>query len=463
MHYGWPSPALPILLSPDSPIPITQEEGSLVATIQEYGNIVGDILAVFIVDKIGRKNSILLSAPLFFVGWLLIAETQSLAILYIVRFSAGVTDGLIYTALPMYLGEISHPNIRGLLGSVLQVSFVFGLLVYDILGSLVSLKIATYVAATIPILQLVTFAFMPESPYYLIMKEKNKEAERSLMKLNNGKMDDTLNEIIESVKDDKEKETAGILEIVKTKANRKALMITFGLRFFQQFTGISAINFYIQSIFVDADLGISASMVSIIYFLLQFVMCFAVTAIIDRTGRKPLLIFSLIGTGIADAVLAAYFFWSQGDDHSDSWMKFIPVVAILCYVVIFNVGLASTPMVFISELFNTRVKAVAICAADIYFSLLIVLVSTYFQRTKDSFGIHVPFISFTLFCFLGAVFVYYLVPETKGMTLEQIQDYLNSKERRKTTTDNRGIHLENLENTFNNKSMPLENLEDTPV
>ncbi|CAH0545998.1 unnamed protein product [Brassicogethes aeneus] len=424
MHYGWPSPALPILLSPDSPIKITNEQGAMISTIQEYGNAVGAPLAAFIVDRIGRKLCILSSAPIFFIGWILMAQINSLAVIYACRFFAGVADGVTYTALPMYLGEITHPNVRGLSGTLFQVFYVFGLLMFNVLGSLVSLRMATYIAATIPLIQILTFSFMPESPYYLVMRGKVGEAEASLMTLNNGEdISHTLKDITSAI-NEKMNEKPSRWEIFTEPSNRKAIYITFGLRFFQQFTGITALNFYIQQIFVELDVPMEPSTISIIYFGLQFIVCSLVSIIIDWTGRKPLLLYSLSGTALANITLASYFFWSKDLDLSGSNIRYLPIGTVFFQIVIYNMGLASTPMLLLSEMFNARVKAVAICSADIFLSALIIAVSMFFQFTKDNFGIYVSFTTFSIFSILGGLFVLYFVPETKGMTLEQIQDYL---------------------------------------
>ncbi|CAH0546000.1 unnamed protein product [Brassicogethes aeneus] len=431
MHYGWPSPALPILLSPDSSIKISDEEGAMISTIQEYGNVVGAPLAAFIVDRIGRKLCILSSAPIFFIGWILMAKINSLSVVYACRFFAGVADGIIYTALPMYLGEITHPSVRGLSGTLFQVFFVFGSLMFNILGSLVSLRMATYIAASIPLIQILTFSFMPESPYYLVMRGKVDEAEASLKTLNNGEdISHTLKDITSAI-NEKKNEKPNRWEIFTEPSNRKAIYISFGLRLFQQFTGITALNFYIQEIFVELDVPMEPSTISIIYFGLQFIMCSLVSIVIDSTGRKPLLLYSFGGTALATITLASYFFWSKDLDLSGSNIRYIPISAMFFYIVIYNVGLASTPMLTLSEMFNARVKAVAICSADIFTSALIILVSMFFQFTKDNFGIYVSFTTFTIVSILGGLFVIYFVPETKGMTLEQIQDYLKGVKKEK--------------------------------
>ncbi|XP_019874434.2 facilitated trehalose transporter Tret1-like [Aethina tumida] len=424
MHYGWPSPSLPVLQSPDSPMPITSEQGSIIITILEYGNIVGCIVGAFIVDRIGRKNTILLTSPLFFVCWIMLAQFISIYFMMSARFLAGLSGGIICTVAPMYLGEISQPEIRGLLSSLIQVLHILGQLVFNIFGNLLGIDVAAYICAVVPVLQFVTFVCMPESPYYLIMKNRHSDAEKSLHKFNNGvEVENTLKEIVNSFKEEKASKIS-VFEIITDPANRKAVYITFGLRFFQQATGITAISFYVKTILIDVNTGLSPSTISIIYFMLQLMVCSLNSTLIDKTGRKPLLIFSFIGTGIANAVLSIYFYFSATVDFSETYYKFIPVIGILIYVLIFNIGLASTPVVLLGEFFNTRVKAIAMASADIFFSILIIIVSFFFQFTKDYVGLYIPFAVFSILAIFGFLFVYYCIPETKGMSLEKIQLYL---------------------------------------
>lgn len=424
MHYGWASPALPVLQAPDSPVPITSEQGSVIITMQEYGNIVGCFVGAFTVDRIGRKYSILLTSPLFLISWLMLAQFVSINFMMSARFLAGLAGGVVCTIAPMYTGEISRPSIRGLLSSLIQVMYIFGQLTFNVFGNLLSIDIAAYVCGVIPVLQIVTFLFMPESPYYLLMKNRDSDAEKSLRKLNNGvDIDGTLKEMVNSINEQRASKV-GLFELVTDSANRKAAYITFGMRFFQQATGITAMNYYVKTILIDVDTGLSPSTISIVYFMLQLIVCSLNSTLIDRTGRKPLMIFSLIGTGIANAVLCIYFYFNTYVDFSESYYKFIPVFGILMYIIIYNIGLASTPVVLLGEFFNTRVKAVALAAADIFFSILIIIVSFFFQYTKDYVGLYVPFGSFAILGIIGLLFVCYYVPETKGMSLEQIQLYL---------------------------------------
>lgn len=426
--YGWAAPFIPYLTAPDSPVPITNQQGSLLISTQEYGGIVGGITGAFIVNKIGRKYSILLATPIFAIGWLVMAQIVSFEVLLFARFMGGLASGLSYTVIPIYIGEISSPEIRGVLGCLFQIIFIIGLLSFNILGNLINVKVASYFGAVIPVVQLVSFIFMPESPYYLIKKNKLESAEAALHKLNNGKdVDVILKRIVEALKEEESVGKVSKLELFTDPVNRKAVFITFGVRFFQQATGFCAINFYVKNIFIEVDTGLSPSIISIVYFSLQLASCFINLGLIDKTGRKPLLIYSFLGTCLANLVSCVFFYLNTVIDFSETYYRFVPVITLLVFVIIFNVGLAATPMVLLGEYFNTRVKGMALALADMYCSVLIVIVVTFFQYTNDNVGLYVPFGVFMLFGLVGLAFVYYCMPETKGLTLEQIQMYLKGK------------------------------------
>lgn len=109
---------------------------------------------------------------------------------------------------------------------------------------------------------------------------------------------------------------------------------------------------------------------------------------------------------------------------------FIPLVALFSYIVIFSLGMQTIPFLIMGEIFPTNVKAFATFIMELYFALTVTVVSKFFHWSSNSFGMHVPFLGFAVFSLIGLIFVIFLVPETKGKTLEEIQDELGTKRNR---------------------------------
>ncbi|GJQ67806.1 hypothetical protein Trydic_g16583 [Trypoxylus dichotomus] len=429
MHFGWPSPSLPLLLDEKSHIPMSNSDGSWLAVMPCIGAVVGCCSAAYFVDRIGRRICMLTTSPLYFIAWILVAYSKCVGVLHGARFLAGIADGIAFTAFPIYLGEIAHSSIRGLLGSSIPVTTILGFLLINIIGSCFDITSAALLSSTVPVIHFITFFFMPESPYYLLMKNRDEDAKICLrMFRGTDDVDVELTRLSCAVREDA-KSTGSIWDLFTVKSNRKAVFIIMGIRAVQQFSGTTVITFYAKTIFRDAGSNMSSSTAAIIYFTIQLVVAILASILVDKTGRRPLLIFSIIGSGFALATEGIYIYLQTYTDIDMSELHSIPIVALLVYVVIFNLGMGTIPLLLLGELFPTNVKAFALCLADIYFGVIVTAVSKFFQIMKDDFGMHVPFLAFTAFCIIGLVFIITSVPETKGKTLEEIQMYLRGEEK----------------------------------
>lgn len=196
------------------------------------------------------------------------------------------------------------------------------------------------------------------------------------------------------------------------------------MRGFQQLTGYIAIIFYSKTIFEQSNNFISSNTASIIYAAVQVVLSIFSSFIVDISGRRPLLIISLVGSSFSLFGNGAFLYLKNCTDVDISSFSFIPLLALVSYIIMFSIGLVTIPFVIIGEMFPTNVKAFASCVLEIYFAVLVTIVSKFFHWSSNSFGMHVPFLSFAVFSLVGVFFVIFVVPETKGKTLEEIQDEL---------------------------------------
>lgn len=427
MHYGWPSPSLPKLLAEDFDFPVSNEEGSSIAILSLVGGIVGSLLSGILLDRLGRKPVILLTSPIYFISWILIANSSNIQMIFVARFIAGIADGFSFTATPMYLGEIANPDIRGFLCSSCVTVMILGMLLIQVTGSYFTIYMTAYFSSIIPILLLLTFIWMPESPYYLIMRGQTDVALANLKILRG--CDDVefeINRMILAVREQNSNK-GKFLDLFTVKSNRKALFIAFGIRTVQQLSGITAFTFYANTIFNEAGEHFSAEVVSIIYFTMQLLVTTISSIILDKTGRRPLILLSVAGAAFALIVEGLYFYIHNITEIDTTPFELIPAVALIFFIVVFSLGLQTIPILMLGEIFPTNVKAFAISLADIYFSLIAGAVAKFFQFMKDDFGMHFPFFIFAGFCVLGLGFSYFYIPETKGKTLEDIQILMKGK------------------------------------
>ena len=413
MHSGWLSPSFPILKNGTYVIQIGETESSW--------------LAIMVIDILGRKRLFLFSAVPFFVSWIVIGFSQTSVLLHVARFLAGLTDVLSFTAVPMFLGEIAEPEIRGLLCSICPVLIVVGLLLINTIGSYLDISTTAFVACSIPAILLITFIWIPESPYFLLMRGRYDEARKSLQRFRGTTDVEKELERLSAAVQEQNNNSGKFLDLFTSPSNRKAFFIALGLRSVQQLTGITAITIYCQRIFIASNSFLSSAVATIIYFTVQLVLSAVASFMVDISGRRPLLIISLTGTGITLLINGTYLFIKNCTDIDTSDFDFVLLVTLLAFIIIFSLGLQTIPLLIMSEMFPTNVKAFALCIADVYFSVIASVISQYFHGTSSAFGMHVPFYSFAVCCVFGLVFIVFCVPETKGKTLEDIQRYLKGE------------------------------------
>lgn len=426
-HFAWPSPAFPKLLSGEMGFSVSEEQASYIAMVGPMAYLVAGPMTAWMVDKIGRKPTILFLAVPQIAAWLLIANATSVYTLYIAKFTAGIAEGSLFTCLPMYIGEVSEPRIRGLLGSCHSILIIFGLVLVNAYGSYMSIRDAAYWSIAIPVAFLVTFVWMPESPYYYLMKDDEESARESLKILRRmHNVDPELSRLSSDIKRQLS-EPGSIKDVFTISTNRKAFLILLGLRTFQQFSGVSAFGFYTQFIFQQSGSNLSPAVSAIIYSAAQFAITLFGSILVDKFGRKPLLLFSCLGTALTLFAESAFFYVkSLGYDVTPFlWM---PLTVMMTYIIVFSIGFGVCPNLMMGELLSATVKGKALSIINIAFALGISSSSKIFQGL-GTFGLHVPFFLFGMCCLVATFFSYYFVPETKGKTLEEIQQTLRGEKK----------------------------------
>jgi sugar porter (SP) family MFS transporter len=432
-HIGWTSPTLPNLKKTDSHLLITSNDASWIASFYLLGSIPGNILAAFIVDWIGRKASLLIASIPLTIGWILIIVAWSPYVLYISRFISGLGQGIIYVVCPMYIGEIADKNIRGSLGSFIKLMVTFGELYAHAIGPFVSYQWLAYSCIIIPILFFITFIWMPESPYYLIIRNRRKDAENSLMKLRCHLSKDDLEEDMDQMQKTVIRDLSDkgrIWDLFNTVGNRRAVLICFGLQLILQFSGIAAIESYTQEILEASESDIPAGIAVIILSVMQLAAGLGAAALVDRIGRKPLLLSTTFLAGVALSMSAIFYFLKLWLNYNMKRYGAILITSVISYELIIALGLSPLPYMMLGELFPTNVKGFAVSLANLWASLLAFFVSKMHQVITDTCGIYTSFAWFASASFIGIAFIVFIVPETKGKSLLEIQEELNCRAKR---------------------------------
>lgn len=423
---GWSSPAeFEILKNHAYDFSVTDEEWSWIGSLSTVGGICSCALIGFVMDMFGRKRTMLALLIPFCIGWALIIWPTSVVSLYIGRFSAGFAGGAFFVVAPAYIGEIATKNVRGTLSSCLQLMVTIGILFAYTFGHFFTLKMFNIICAILPLLFGGIFIWMPESPYYYVMKNRIANAEQSLKWLR-GEEYNYNDELIE-IQIESEllaRNRVNVWTALNKPATKRALMITMCLVVFVQFSGINAVIFYTGFIFDATNAGIEASVATIIVGIMQVVATFVASLTVDRLGRRALLMLSGMVMCICNIGLGIYFYLHDAKSDYIAHLNWLPILSLCVYIIAFSLGMGPIPWVLVGEIFTTEAKAIASSMTGSTSWLIAFIITKFFSNVRDLIGIGQTFFVFAGFAAICTVFVFMMVPETKGKSFQQIQQSL---------------------------------------
>lgn len=389
------------------------------------GSAAGYSLTIYLLDLIGRKTTILLAAtPQIICFGLTTLSSFTPFVLYFARFIGGIAEGICFMALPIYIAEVAEPSIRGRLGSYISVAFTGGVLIANMVGTWLTLVQAAVVYSILPLIFLCLFWKMPESPYFTTMKKDKGRTAASLRYLR-GKYD-VEEELLLITADVKRQlsEPGTYLDLFRIESNRKACILVFTLKLIHQFSGITALMLYAQMLLRDATDAVSPKTASILLNLIQCMCALILYFLIDKLGRKFLLILSTSGVSSLLLIMGTYFLLKKHTSIDLSSFTFLPVIGMILYAIFFSFGLGGVTFVMMGEMFSASIKSKASGLMSIVHGVMVAVFTKYYQYTADNWGLAVPFYTYGVAVCLGVVFCVFCVPETKGKTLEEIQQNL---------------------------------------
>ncbi|XP_034108149.1 facilitated trehalose transporter Tret1 isoform X3 [Drosophila nasuta] len=423
---GWTSPSEKEITDGDAySFDVNDEQFSWVGAFMTLGAAVVCIPIGFLINFIGRKWTMLLLVLPFVLGWALLIWAQNVVMMYIARFILGIAGGAFCVTAPMYTGEISQKDIRGTLGSFFQLMITIGILFVYGVGSGLNVFWMSIVCGLLPIIFGIIFFFMPESPTYLVSKNRSEAAIKSIQWLR-GKEYDYAPEMEELHQIDREirEQEVNIWAALTRPVTIKAMSISLGLMFFQQVSGINAVIFYSAGIFTAAKTGINESMSTILIGVMQVVATFVSTLVVDKLGRRILLLASGIVMALSTTAIGVYFFLKDQDEAQVENLGWLPVTSLCVFIIMFSIGFGPVPWLMMGELFATDIKGFAGSIAGTTNWVLAFIITKTFKNLTDGLGTGGTFWLFAGLTVVGIVFVFFIVPETKGKSLNEIQQEL---------------------------------------
>jgi sugar porter (SP) family MFS transporter len=384
-----------------------------------FGCAAGAAVAGWLTDRLGRKRILIASALLFAASSVGAAVPRSLGEFVAARVVGGLAIGVASVLAPLYIAEISPRAIRGRLVSLNQMAIVSGiLLAYFVNWALAHGGTSSwrwmFASAAVPsVAFFAALLFVPESPRFLVEKGREGEALAVLTRVGGDVAARAeLSEIRETIAG----ETGTLRELFTTRL-RKPLAIAVFLAVFQQITGINTVIYYGSLIFKDQVGGQSDSAAigaNVIVGLTNLGMTIVALAVIDRLGRRPLMMVSSAGMASSLLVLGILFRLSPPP-------AFAILAVILLYVGSFSVGLGPGVWVVISELFPTRIRGRAMSIATLSLWLACILITFTFLSLVEAIGSTGAFWVYAATSVVNLLFIWRVMPETKGRSLEEIE------------------------------------------
>ncbi len=386
-----------------------------------YGTVVGSLIGGWPADRFGRKPTLLWIGILYFVGAVGSGLAPNVATFIVARVIGGLGIGISTVVAPMYISEIAPPKHRGRLAGMFQFNIVFGILIAFVSNALLvgigdnawrwMLGVAAF-----PSLIYAAFCFgLPESPRWLLSRKGDREAalkvlQRAQPEVSQEEIAAEANEIAAA---STEQVSSGHFW---TRRLRKPILLAILIAFFNQMSGINAILYFAPRIFELTGLGAKAALLqSIGIGITNLVFTFVGLWLIDRLGRRTLLYIGSFGY-IASLGLVAWAFFTL---H----YSIVPV-CIFAFIAAHAVGQGAVIWVFISEIFPNRHRAEGQTLGSSTHWIFAALLTTFFPKMVAAFPPGYVFSFFTGMMVLQLLWVVTMVPETKGVPLEQIQKQL---------------------------------------
>lgn len=331
----------------------------------------------------------------------------------------------------MYIGEIATDDLRGALGSFMNLGMSIGLFLINCIGPYLSFVATQRVLLLFPCAFVLLFALMPESPYFYVAQNRPEDALKSLSFLQ-GKSTDELADQLKEIEFNiaGSGEGSGVKELF-TAVNLKALTICGVLIAMQQFSGINGISFYASTIFAESGADIDPYHAAIFLSAAQVVTSMIIPFVADKWGRKALLFFS---SGTCFLSLLAFTVYAYGTENSVAGiatLTWLPLVALVSYMLFFPCGLASMPWALVSELFAPQVKQIATPIMTVIAWSCTFLIAKFFQPISVAFGTYYVFGFFAAAAAFAFMFTGSVVFETKGLSLSEVQTKLLQSTKKK--------------------------------
>ncbi|DAA95419.1 TPA: MFS transporter [Candidatus Gastranaerophilales bacterium HUM_8] len=395
-------------------------QGFLVSSVL-IGAVIGAATNGILADIFGRKKIIMATAVIFILGSILCAFAPNVYVLILSRIFVGFAVGIVNFVVPLYLSEVSPKNLRGTLVSLYQWAITAGILFSYFINAVFAQAVYNWrwmlFAGVVPGLVLfIGMCFMSDTPRWLVSKNRDDEAKKVFSKIEPDiEPEKEIAEIKETLVDNRQEKTFRL-----KKWMIMPFVVGIGIMFAQICTGINTIIYYAPTIFKTAgfDSNLTAIYATTGIGVVNFIMTIIAVFFTDRIGRKPLLYFGLTGVMLSLFALGTSFAFAGVLGSS---LKWVAVGSLVTYIICFAMSLGPIGWILVSEVFPLRIRGIAMSVCTVSNFAFNFFVVGSFPVLLHRIGGAWTFWIFGIVSILCIIFVYFFVPETKGISLEQIE------------------------------------------
>jgi sugar porter (SP) family MFS transporter len=393
----------------------------IVVSVVPAGTMAGAIVGGILSDRLGRRVTLLWSGVIFIVGSILAPLSPNVGALIAARSLLGFAIGFTSVTAPVYVSELSPPQLRGMLIGMYQFALTLGIVFANLVGYWFASEQAwrlMFATGVLPAVVFLALVFtVPESPRWLFVKDRTEEGERVLLSYTDARgaqllLDDI--HLATELRQNQERWTA-----LFTAKARRGIVIAVGFVVLQQLCGINTVIYYGPQIFALA--GLDSNQHAIFASVLVSVMNMLATVIalflVDRIGRKPLL-YAGVGGMLASLLVLAFTFGHQAKATHATGIT--AVVCLMAYIACCAASMGPIAWILVGEVFPLPLRSRGAAAATIGYGLSNTLVSLTFLSVIHRIGSAATFGVFALFCAVTLLFTRFVIPETKALELESI-------------------------------------------
>jgi len=395
--------------------------GAIVMAMALWGTVVGAIFGGIPTNKWGRKNTLILIGILYTISALGSGLANDPWTFAIFRFIGGLGVGASTIAAPAYISEIAPAKDRGRLVALYQFNIVFGILIAFLSNYLLSgigendWRWMIGIEALPAIIYTIFMLSVPKSPRWLISKLRVNEAKEVLKIIN---PDENVEKLMFQIKEENNRDLPG--ETIFIKKYRFPLMLAFFIAFFNQLSGINAFLYYAPRIFEEAGLGESTALLSSIGIgVTNLIFTLFGVFLIDKLGRKQLMYIGSVGYIISLSLVAMAFFFG--------WTGMAVPIFLFLFIASHAIGQGAVIWVFISEIFPNHLRASGQSFGSTTHWLLAAIIPSLIPMLFTTIGAGVVFLFFAIMMVFQLMFVMFMMPETKGVPLEELSKILIKK------------------------------------